>query len=49
MIPLNEAIGITSIQDNTVSNTSNGSPNSLSFSKVLLHTCIFICTVLLLR
>lgn len=34
MIPLSEAIGTTPIQEHTVSINSNGSPNSLSFSKV---------------
>lgn len=35
MVPLSESIGITSTRDHTTINTSNGSPSSLSFAKVM--------------
>lgn len=42
MIPLNESIGIPSNHDNTVLNTSNGSPSSLSFAKVMGYIFILL-------
>lgn len=41
MVPLSESIGVTSTLDHTTINTSNGSPRSLSFAKVLCKLYIF--------
>lgn len=48
MIPLNESIGVTPNHDQVAVNTSNGSPSSLSFAKVLLYLFMFSCIIFLI-